>query len=159
MYQGEFRDGLSARQSFRPSESRFAQGLDIHSGAICRRPGQVPGCSSQHGLCAGPVPAAVVVQPDSYLDHPLQEQFLLRGRGTPHVLQHLVGFEELATIEQLDPVPEALPIHDVEFIVGTQAAGPGSREESKSPLLRGLKPHPNLLKKLAEVAGSSGRLK
>jgi hypothetical protein len=57
----------------------------------------------QLALAADLVPATRLVPGDRHVDEALEEVALLRRRGAPDVLEHLVGGEVLAGADEVEP--------------------------------------------------------
>lgn len=60
---------------------------------------EIAGAAAEHGARTCQIPIAIVVKRDGDLNQTLQELPLCAGSHSPDVLQHLVGREELGTIE------------------------------------------------------------
>lgn len=57
-------------------------------------------------LISGPISAAGVMPGDGHVDEALKEVALGWLGRAPEILQHLVGFEVLAAVDQLEPALE-----------------------------------------------------
>lgn len=57
-------------------------------------------------LISGPISAPGVMPGDGHVDEALKEVALGCLGGAPEILQHLVGFEVLAAVEQVEPALE-----------------------------------------------------
>ena len=66
--------------------------------------GQVSKTASQDGSRTDHIPVSMVIKRDRNLNQALQKLLLRSGRGSPDVLQRLMGVKKLAVIEQFQPV-------------------------------------------------------
>jgi len=88
------------------------EGRQVQSPMLVGIQGQVAPSALEQGAASHRIPARMMVQRHRNLDQSLQKPALWLGREAPDILQDLVCFKEVGSVEKRDPMADVFGLHD-----------------------------------------------